>query len=94
MIVKRILQAPLRFWHRWIAPAFPPMCRFYPSCSVYAVDAIEKHPLPKASWLIMRRVCRCHPFHAGGYDPVPDPHGNGPCPHEPTLPEELKIKAE
>lgn len=65
------MQFPLRIWHRWIAPAFPPMCRFYPSCSCYAVEALETQPFHRALWLIVRRVARCHPFHPGGYDPVP-----------------------
>jgi len=73
VIIKRMLQAPLKFWHRWLAPMLPPMCRFEPSCSVYAVEAIEKHPLHRALWLIVRRLAKCQPFHPGGYDPVPDP---------------------
>lgn len=47
------------------------MCRFYPSCSVYAVEALEKHRTDKALWLIARRVAKCQPFHPGGFDPVP-----------------------
>ena len=82
MILKRILQFPLRIWHRFITPMVPPMCRFYPSCSVYAVEALEKHRLGTALWLIVRRVGRCHPFHPGGYDPVPD-RGEGPVGGDP-----------
>ena len=72
-MLKRPIQFLLTFWHRRIAPLFPPMCRFHPSCSVYAVEALEKHSFGTALWLIVRRVTRCHPFHPGGYDPVPAP---------------------
>lgn len=70
MIVK-LLQAPIRLWHRFISPALPPMCRHHPCCSMYAVEALERHPLPRAIGLILWRLLRCNPFCAGGYDPVP-----------------------
>ena len=54
-----------------ISPAFPPSCRFVPTCSQYAKEAIMKHGFLKGSYLAGRRLLRCHPFHAGGYDPVP-----------------------
>ncbi|MDD4171223.1 MAG: membrane protein insertion efficiency factor YidD [Syntrophomonas sp.] len=48
-----------------------PVCRFYPSCSNYSIEAIQKHGVIKGGWLALKRISRCHPFHPGGYDPVP-----------------------
>lgn len=59
------------FYQRWISPLLPPRCRFYPSCSEYALTAIELHGGLKGSALATKRICRCHPLSAGGYDPVP-----------------------
>lgn len=61
----------LRAYKRWLSPLLPPACRFEPTCSVYAAEAIARHGLVKGGWLGLRRVLRCHPFHPGGYDPVP-----------------------
>ena len=52
----------------------PPRCRFHPSCSAYALEALEQHGAGRGSWLALRRVSRCHPWHEGGFDPVPDPN--------------------
>ncbi|HOR28084.1 MAG TPA: membrane protein insertion efficiency factor YidD [Candidatus Sumerlaeota bacterium] len=71
MIVNRLLKLPIRSWHRFVSPALPPTCRFYPSCAVYALEALDRHPWPRALALILRRLVRCQPFHPGGYDPVP-----------------------
>jgi uncharacterized protein len=54
-----------------ISPLLPPSCRFYPSCSAYALEAVQVHGAMRGSWLAVRRLSRCHPFHAGGFDPVP-----------------------
>jgi putative membrane protein insertion efficiency factor len=61
----------IRFYQRFIGPAFPPSCRFYPSCSTYALEAVAKYGLLRGSWLAAWRLMRCHPFHPGGVDPVP-----------------------
>lgn len=58
--------------YRWaISPMLPPACRFHPSCSSYAEEALQRHGAFRGGWLAARRVCRCGPWHAGGYDPVP-----------------------
>jgi len=61
----------VRVYQRLVSPLLPPSCRFYPSCSAYAVTALERHGAAKGSWLAARRLARCHPFHPGGLDPVP-----------------------
>lgn len=61
----------IRGYQTWLRPAFPPACRFIPSCSTYALEAVEKYGVWRGLWLALRRLARCHPYHPGGFDPVP-----------------------
>ncbi|MGD9675600.1 MAG: membrane protein insertion efficiency factor YidD [Candidatus Bipolaricaulia bacterium] len=70
-MLRKALVVPIRVYQRVISPLLPPRCRFYPTCSQYAVEAIETHGALRGSWLALRRLLRCHPFHPGGVDPVP-----------------------
>ena len=74
-LVVQLLLLPLRFYKAVVSPLLPPMCRFHPSCSVYAMGAVAVHGPFKGTWLAARRVTRCHPFNRGGYDPVPPRDG-------------------
>ncbi|MCG5215637.1 membrane protein insertion efficiency factor YidD [Streptosporangium sp. KLBMP 9127] len=67
----RILLLPIRFYRAFIGPMLGPQCRFHPSCSAYGLEAITVHGALRGSWLTIRRIGRCHPFHPGGHDPVP-----------------------
>ena len=69
--MKAFLLSMLRGYQYAISPLFGANCRFYPSCSDYAREALERHGALKGSWLALRRVARCHPYHPGGFDPVP-----------------------
>ena len=72
--MKKLLIAHVKFYRRYISPCKQPCCRFVPTCSQYALEAIEKHGAARGTWLAVRRVSRCHPFHRGVhdfYDPVP-----------------------
>lgn len=66
-----LLLAVLRGYKRFLSPLLPPACRFEPTCSMYAMNAVEKYGAARGSWMAFRRLMRCHPFHAGGFDPVP-----------------------
>ncbi|WP_144119905.1 membrane protein insertion efficiency factor YidD [Catellatospora sichuanensis] len=67
----RVLALPIIAYRRWVSPGLPARCRFYPSCSAYALEAIARHGAARGFWLTVKRLGRCHPFHPGGYDPVP-----------------------
>ena len=70
--MKTLLLAAIRLYQKTLAQTLPPnTCRFYPTCSHYGYEAIEKHGVIKGGWLAIKRVARCHPFNPGGYDPVP-----------------------
>jgi len=62
----------IRGYRMFISPLFPPSCRFQPTCSQYGIQAIERFGPIRGSWMTIRRILRCHPFHPGGYDPVPE----------------------
>lgn len=68
--MKRFCISLIRFYQRFLSPFFPPSCRFTPTCSQYALDAIHLHGVWRGIYLAFRRILRCHPFHRGGYDPV------------------------
>ena len=70
-LLKRALLGAIRFYRRHISPMFPPCCRFTPTCSAYALEAVEKYGAFKGGFLALKRILKCHPFHPGGYDPVP-----------------------
>ena len=73
-MMKRLLLAAIGFYRRYISPMRPPCCRFIPTCSAYALEAVEKYGAVKGGWLALRRILRCHPLHRQKsieYDPVP-----------------------
>lgn len=70
-LATRMLTAPIHFYQRFISPFTPPACRFTPTCSQYALEAIQKHGPLKGLYLAVRRLLRCHPWGGSGYDPVP-----------------------
>lgn len=71
MLIKKAAVLFIRIYQYFISPLLGNACRFYPSCSEYAVEAIMRHGIIRGFWLAVKRIARCHPFHPGGYDPVP-----------------------
>jgi putative membrane protein insertion efficiency factor len=74
-IPARIVLIPVHVYRTIVSPLMPPSCRFYPSCSAYAVEALTVHGAARGSWLTLRRLLRCGPWHPGGLDPVPPRQG-------------------
>ncbi|WKB35874.1 membrane protein insertion efficiency factor YidD [Terrilactibacillus sp. S3-3] len=70
--MKRLVIFMIRIYQTWISPLTPPTCRFYPTCSQYGIEAISRFGLIKGGYLTIKRLLKCHPFHPGGYDPVPE----------------------
>ena len=69
--MKKAILAGIRFYRAFISPLSPPSCRYVPTCSEYAMTAVEKYGVRRGGWLAIKRILRCHPVHEGGYDPVP-----------------------
>jgi len=69
--MRSILILAIRLYRKWISPFFPASCRYTPSCSAYAGEAVRRHGALRGAWMAVRRILRCHPFRDGGYDPVP-----------------------
>jgi putative membrane protein insertion efficiency factor len=69
-MLERILITMIRLYKLLLSPLLPPACRFYPSCSAYAIEALDRYGPLKGLWLAGKRIIRCHPYHPGGHDPV------------------------
>ncbi|MDP2166614.1 MAG: membrane protein insertion efficiency factor YidD [Hydrogenophaga sp.] len=91
--MKVLLILPIRFYRYAISPLMAPHCRFYPSCSAYAEEAIRVHGAWQGSYLAMHRLLRCHPGSAGGYDPVPEKTSHRVATHESTSESALPCEA-
>ncbi|AUZ27567.1 MULTISPECIES: membrane protein insertion efficiency factor YidD [Bacillus] len=70
--MKTLFIGLIRGYQKFISPLTPPTCRFYPTCSQYGIEAIKTHGALKGGWLTIKRILKCHPFHPGGVDPVPE----------------------
>src|SRR5512137_1248135 len=71
-IPRRVVIGCIRFYQRFISPVTPPSCRFYPTCSSYALTSVERFGVLRGGWMGICRIARCNPFNPGGYDPVPE----------------------
>ncbi|WP_017001128.1 membrane protein insertion efficiency factor YidD [Mammaliicoccus lentus] len=69
--MKKLFIKLIRLYQRYISPLTPPTCRFHPTCSNYAIEAISEYGVLKGTWFAIKRILKCHPFHPGGFDPVP-----------------------
>ena len=76
--MRALIVALIRIYQAIVSPLLGPSCRFYPSCSAYAGQAVRDYGVVRGTWLAVRRIARCHPWHPGGHDPVPPPAG---CDH-------------
>jgi uncharacterized protein len=72
----RVLMLLVSAYRRFLSPLLGPQCRFRPTCSAYSLEALQAHGALRGTWLTVRRIARCHPFHPGGYDPVPPRKGH------------------
>ncbi len=70
--MQKLLENSIRFYQRWISPLLPPHCRYTPSCSQYTLEAVKYHGVWRGLYFGLRRLLSCHPFHSGGFDPVPE----------------------
>lgn len=85
-VVNRTLRALVQGYRWFVSPMLPPRCRYWPSCSEYALEALRLHGSGRGSWLSLRRLLRCNPWAGGGVDPVPEPRGRArpPAPGHPV----------
>jgi putative membrane protein insertion efficiency factor len=79
--MRHVVAFLIRLYQRFVSPLLGARCRFYPSCSNYALQAVLSLGTPRGAWLTVRRLARCHPWHPGGYDPVPPVHDAATCTH-------------
>ncbi|MFK8031751.1 MAG: membrane protein insertion efficiency factor YidD [Gammaproteobacteria bacterium] len=83
--MRKIILGSITAYQKLLSPLLGPRCRFYPTCSHYAAEAVQIHGAAKGSWLSTKRILRCHPFHAGGIDLVPEASGSPSTTHKNTL---------
>ncbi|MFY4777271.1 membrane protein insertion efficiency factor YidD [Metabacillus sp. RGM 3146] len=81
--MKFVLIGIIKFYQKVISPLKPPTCRFYPTCSSYGLEAVRRHGALKGGYLAAVRIAKCHPFHPGGFDPVPEAKDSNQKPHHP-----------